>query len=286
MSDSISQDSCVHICVLISRLFVCLFVQPTRLCGTATRSVPVGVDFDVQAYSYCSAEYASTMGTWVHGAMTWDAITGIMSFYLGGVQLTTVDQQALSVNNAGTVGTSNGFNVELFHYIEDLSRVEYFLANGTGLDNMRAWSVPRAAEQIASSFNSPLFGNETNLIEYFLFHGLAYDIYGNYMSYYSPTDGSYYSQITEGGTSGRFVYPTSNSIQNCQHAGCGQIGTSQTEYIPSNNIQSSSTGNINTETSSSSSAPDDDGDNAATNTATSTISMLITLVAVLFTQRA
>ncbi len=197
---------------------------PTRLCGTATRFIPGAGTGDAYAVAYCTVEYPSTMGQWVHGAMTWNATTGVMTFYLNGVKQTiSGPQQTFAYDAFATTGNTYG-DVDVLVYSGDSTT---YLTEGTALDNLRAWSVERTEAQMQASYNKPLMGNEVGLVTYFTFHGDGTDAKPYYNRTY-PVNGVATTETwplySISATPARFIYPTAQT-PSCLLPGCGAVGT-------------------------------------------------------------
>ena len=191
-----------------------------QLCGTAAR-VENGVTTYAEFVRACTVPFASTMGTWVHGAMVFDAISGNMTFYLNGVAQpigTTTGASAW----AGYLPTPPDI-LNVFYSASTLGNS--YLSAGTAVDNLRAWQVARSGSDIASTWNSPLVGNEVDLIMYLSFSSPP-NSNAIYALFVSPTHGGYnLATVNNGATAATTASPTScgTPFRSCSRKGCAPL---------------------------------------------------------------
>jgi hypothetical protein len=155
----------------------------TRLCGQASRRQNVNATTD-EHYAFCSVSFTSTSKKWVHGAMTFDAPTATMKFYLNGAPIdtegaitATVWPDAITGDNPSKASTYMLYT----DFSTDADADDAYQASGTVVDNLRLWNRVRTPAEIAASYNKPLAGTESGLLAYYLFHrvpntGTNYDI--------------------------------------------------------------------------------------------------------------
>ena len=189
------------------------------LCGTAPRQSPTTGD-GATTTRFCTTEYASTMGTWAHGAMTWDAPSGQMRFYLNGQLQTNGLTPTGIVEQPGWIVSPGEPTLNVFYSFT--SGATSYLAAGTAVDNMRAWSVMRTDAEISSSYNTALVGTEASLLASLHFYAqAAFDS--------SKSPGWVTRSISGGGPS--FVSATTcDPFRSCSRGGCAPPGLTSAAF--------------------------------------------------------
>ena len=270
--------------------------SPTQLCATASRTIG-GTDLsNVTTYQACSESFASTMGSWVHGAFVFDAPTGLFSFFLNGKLLNTMASYPTPtvVPGASMPDSGNGADIRLLSSFDLPSGATTSVSAGTAVDNIRLLKVQDGyAADIAATYNQPWQTSSAgpNTVVYAEFHAGSHATPGYlyifaHGSAASPGQLRSFFSLFPDPTQEHYLTATSTP-RSCDHAGCGihdTVGKDVASTTTSSSTASagSSSSGAAASTSSSSSTGDGCGSVCAGSLAAPSFLAIVMIVVSLF----
>jgi hypothetical protein len=154
-----------------------------------------------------AAPPANSIGNWVHYAFV--ATNNSMSIYTNGV---------LQTNKSGMTPFVRG------NYTLQIGGPDY--AYSGSIDDFRIWSVARSEAQIQANYNTPLVGNEANLLVYYKFDDIGT------ASNSATATGAAYNGILTNNPTWAVAFTNHSVVTNLADSGPGTLRQASSNAVP------------------------------------------------------